>query len=77
MQIEVECQKFGGPLGIRSVCCYGGSPKGEQLGKMRQGCHVIIGTPGRINDFREGGQINFRRGSGVRARVRVRVRAKG
>ena len=60
MQIEVECQKFGGPLGIRSVCCYGGSPKGEQLGKMRQGCHVIIGTPGRINDFREGGQINFR-----------------
>ena len=36
MQIEVECQKFGGPLGIRSVCCYGGSPKGEQLGKMRQ-----------------------------------------
>ena len=61
MQIEVECQKFGGPLGIRSVCCYGGSPKGEQLGKMRQGCHVIIGTPGRINDFREGGQINFSR----------------
>ena len=28
--------------------------------KHHQGCHVIIGTPGRINDFREGGQINFR-----------------
>ena len=26
MQIEVECQKFGGPLGIRSVCCYGSNP---------------------------------------------------
>ena len=38
MQIEVECQKFGLPLGIRSVCCYGGAPKGEQLGKMRMGC---------------------------------------
>ena len=61
MQIEVECQKFGTQLGIRSVCCYGGSPKGEQLGKMRMGCHVIIGTPGRINDFREGNQINFSR----------------
>ena len=58
-QIEVECQKFGLPLGIRSVCCYGGAPKGEQLMKMRQGCQVIIGTPGRINDFRESNQINL------------------
>jgi ATP-dependent RNA helicase DDX5/DBP2 len=57
MQIEVECAKFGGALGIHSVCCYGGSPKHEQLMKMRQGCGVVIGTPGRINDFRESGQI--------------------
>jgi len=59
VQIEVECQKFGLPIGIKSVCCYGGSPKGEQLAKMRQGCSVVIGTPGRINDFREGGQIQL------------------
>ena len=59
MQIEVECQKFGLPLGIRSVCCYGGAPKGQQLMAMRQGCHVVIGTPGRINDFLESGQIQL------------------
>jgi len=59
MQIEVECQKFGNPIGIQSVCCYGGAPKGSQLMKMRQGCQIIIGTPGRINDFLEGGQIRL------------------
>jgi len=59
MQIEVECQKFGQPIGVHSVCCYGGSPKNAQLQKMRQGCHVVIGTPGRINDFLEGGQIQL------------------
>eukprot|EP00966_Prymnesium_polylepis_P319795 7376222-Prymnesium_polylepis.1 len=47
MQIDVEAQTFGGPLGIRSVCCYGGAPKGQQMQAMRQGCACIIGTPGR------------------------------
>eukprot|EP00322_Chrysochromulina_rotalis_P013821 CAMPEP_0115857668 /NCGR_PEP_ID=MMETSP0287-20121206/15697_1 /TAXON_ID=412157 /ORGANISM="Chrysochromulina rotalis, Strain UIO044" /LENGTH=689 /DNA_ID=CAMNT_0003311901 /DNA_START=30 /DNA_END=2099 /DNA_ORIENTATION=+ len=59
MQIDVEAQKFGLPMGIRSVCCYGGAPKGAQLSQMRQGCHCVIGTPGRVNDFREGGQIRL------------------
>ena len=59
MQIEVECEKFTQGLNIRSVCCYGGAPKGQQLSKMRMGCGVVIGTPGRINDFREAGQIQL------------------
>lgn len=59
VQIEVEAQKFGGPLGIRSVCCYGGAPKGPQLSQMRAGCACVIGTPGRVNDFREAGQIQL------------------
>jgi len=59
MQIDEQAQKFGNSLGIRSVCCYGGAPKGGQLSQMRQGCHCVIGTPGRINDFREGGQIRL------------------
>ena len=54
-QIEVEAQKFGGPLGVRSVCCYGGAPKGPQLSALRGGAHVCIATPGRLNDFLESG----------------------
>jgi ATP-dependent RNA helicase DDX5/DBP2 len=59
MQIDVEAQKFGVPIGIRSVCCYGGAPKGSQLMHIRQGCHCVIGTPGRLNDFREANQIQL------------------
>ena len=59
MQIDVEAQKFGAPIGIRSVCCYGGASKGSQLSQMRGGVHCIIGTPGRVNDFREGGQLRL------------------
>ena len=58
-QIDVEAQKFGLPLGIRSVCVYGGAPKGGQLSQLRQGAHCVIGTPGRVNDFREGGQLQL------------------
>ncbi len=35
-QIEVEAQKFGQPSGFRTVCCYGGAPKHEQLSKLRE-----------------------------------------
>ena len=59
MQIDVVAKEFGLPLGIRSVCCYGGAPKGQQLGQMRQGCACVIGTPGRVNDFRESGQLRL------------------
>jgi len=59
MQIDEQAQKFGTPIGIRSVCCYGGAPKGQQLSQMRMGVQCIIGTPGRVNDFREGGQIQL------------------
>ena len=58
MQIEVECEKFTQGLNIRSVCCYGGAPKGQQLSKMRMGCGVVIGTPGRAT--REAGRSSSR-----------------
>ena len=52
--------KFGRSSGIRSTCCYGGAPKGPQLRDIRTGVHLIIATPGRLNDFLEGGQVNLR-----------------
>lgn len=32
VQIQEECVKFGKSSGIRSVCVYGGTPKGPQMG---------------------------------------------
>lgn len=52
-QILEESQKFGRPIGIRSVCCYGGSPKYPQIKALETGVECVIATPGRINDLIE------------------------
>ncbi len=36
---------------------YGGAPKGPQLRDLSIGAHIAIATPGRLNDFLEGGQV--------------------
>merc|ERR1740138_612471 len=61
VQIQEESQKFGSSSGLRTTCCYGGAPKHEQLRDLRSGVHGIIGTPGRVNDFLEGGQLKLDR----------------
>jgi len=53
VQILEEAQKFGRPLGIKSVCCYGGSPKYPQIQALQRGVDCIIATPGRLNDLIE------------------------
>jgi ATP-dependent RNA helicase DDX5/DBP2 len=53
MQIEAECQKFARTSQIVSCCAFGGMPKGPQIGKLMRGVHIIIATPGRLNDFLE------------------------
>jgi len=60
VQIEEEAVKFGRSSGLRTTCCYGGAPKGPQAGALRDGVHGVIGTPGRINDFLEGNQLELR-----------------
>lgn len=53
VQISEEAQKFGRPLGIRSVCCYGGSSKYPQIQALQRGVECIIACPGRLNDLIE------------------------
>lgn len=57
IQIQEEADKFGKPE-IKSVCCYGGAPKPPQAQALRSGIHAVIGTPGRVNDFIEGQELN-------------------
>ena len=53
VQILEEAQKFGRPLGVSSVCCYGGSSKYPQIAALERGVDCIIATPGRLNDLIE------------------------
>lgn len=52
-QIEEEAIKFGRTSYIRTVCCYGGVPKGLQIKKLQGGVEILIATPGRLNDLLE------------------------
>lgn len=53
---EVMC-RFG--LHIRTVCCYGGRPAIDEHRVIRQVApHVVFGTPGRLNDHFDKGNLS-------------------
>mmetsp|Transcript_4020 Transcript_4020/g.8665 ORF Transcript_4020/g.8665 Transcript_4020/m.8665 type:complete len:592 (-) Transcript_4020:82-1857(-) len=58
-QIQEQAERFGRRIGIQSVCVYGGAPRYAQQREIRQGRHLIVGTPGRLNDFLESGQLGL------------------
>ena len=59
VQIMEEAAKFGRPLAIRSLCCYGGSPKYPQIAALSRGVECCIATPGRLNDLIEMGKVDL------------------
>jgi ATP-dependent RNA helicase DDX5/DBP2 len=61
VQIKEECDKFGSSSRIKNTCVYGGVPKGEQVGDLRNGVEIVIATPGRLIDFLESDVTNLKR----------------
>ncbi len=37
--------------GIKTLAIYGGQPLGRQIPLLRQGCQIVVGTPGRVMDL--------------------------
>jgi ATP-dependent RNA helicase DeaD len=54
-----EIEIMGRHRGIRPLAVYGGVGYGPQLEALRQGVHVIVGTPGRILDHLNAGRLSF------------------
>ncbi|XP_061186099.1 probable ATP-dependent RNA helicase DDX23 [Saccostrea echinata] len=52
-QIEEETIKFAKHLNLRTVAIIGGISREEQGFKLRQGCEIVIATPGRLIDVLE------------------------
>ncbi len=50
LQIVAEADKLSEGQGLRAVAVYGGERMRTQLDALRRGCHLAIGTPGRIID---------------------------
>ena len=50
LQVEVAFKKIGQKQGLRTAMLIGGLPFGAQRRDIFRKPHIIIGTPGRIND---------------------------
>jgi ATP-dependent RNA helicase RhlE len=50
LQVTEELVLLGKPKGIRAAAAYGGAPVGPQVKRLR-GVHVVVATPGRLNDL--------------------------
>ena len=59
IQIGDELRGLTRSLGIFSVCCVGGAPIGPQVKSLRYQNNFIIGTPGRLKDLIDRGNINL------------------
>ncbi len=49
-QVWQEAERLCGGVGLRTVAVYGGVGYGEQMDALRQGAHIVVGTPGRVLD---------------------------
>ncbi len=58
-QVYADFDVYGGALGLTSCCLYGGSPYQAQEIKLKRGADIVVGTPGRIKDHLERGNIDF------------------
>ncbi len=53
IQIKDEAKKYSAGTGLKSVVAYGGTGYEDQRYKIREGCNILIATPGRLLDFIE------------------------
>lgn len=51
VQIEADARMLGKHTGLRILSVYGGIDYAKQREALREGCDVLVGTPGRLIDF--------------------------
>jgi ATP-dependent RNA helicase RhlE len=59
LQIEQEFYGFAKFLNINAVCCVGGANIMAQVRVLRRSPNFVIGTPGRLKDLAERGELDF------------------
>jgi ATP-dependent RNA helicase RhlE len=55
LQVEQALVQIGAPLGLRSAVIIGGASQSIQVRALRRGPHVVIATPGRLDDLMKQG----------------------
>ncbi|MCR2784653.1 MULTISPECIES: DEAD/DEAH box helicase [unclassified Microbacterium] len=59
LQIDRTIQPIARSVGIFTTQIYGGVPQARQVGALKKGVDIIIGTPGRIEDLVAQGKLNL------------------
>lgn len=59
IQIFNEAKKFAHGSILKVCILYGGTSVMHQKNSVMRGCHILVATPGRLNDFVSRGHITF------------------
>ncbi len=59
VQVENEFRRMADPTTVSCCCLYGGRPIKKQINQLEKGCHVVVGTPGRVIDHLNRGTLNI------------------
>ncbi|KAG5234486.1 DEAD box RNA helicase family protein [Salix suchowensis] len=58
-QVFDDFKVYGGAVGLNSCCVYGGASYQPQEFALKRGVDIVVGTPGRIKDHIEKGNIDL------------------
>ncbi len=59
LQVAEAVFQYGKELGARVLPVYGGTAYARQIKRLKDGVHVVVGTPGRIIDLIDKGVLDF------------------
>ena len=59
MQVAKAANEYGRCLNVRALAVYGGQPYSPQINRLRQGVDIVVGTPGRLLDLIEKGELDL------------------
>ena len=66
LQVQRELEWLYKAAGARVLACVGGMDARREQRRLSAGCHIVVGTPGRLRDHIERGQLDL---SAIRAVV--------
>jgi ATP-dependent RNA helicase DeaD len=61
VQVAEEAERLSPSKHFRPIPVYGGQRFRQQLARMKRGCHLVVGTPGRILDHLSRGTLSLAR----------------
>jgi ATP-dependent RNA helicase DeaD len=59
LQVAQELSRLGRFAGVRVLTVYGGVGFSKQLDGLARGAHVVVGTPGRVEDLLQRGSLRL------------------